>query len=210
MARVTEGLFQGVHGKLGNVVFKRVNGKTFLCKSPVFRKRKPTERERITRMKFAFMIQFMKPLMFLIRRTYKHPVGGKSGFNLAFSHNYHQMMTGECPPFQVNYPKIILSRGSLLLPEMILAASLLPGTISFIWTCDNLFYQNNIKAFIAIYCEELDVWKFDVDNANLTDSMHTMELPDFKGKPVHTYIGFISANGNKVSDSHYTGMVNIL
>src|SRR6202035_203977 len=208
MARVTKGIFLGVQGKLGDVVFRRVNGKTFLCKRPVFRKRKTTERERIIRMKFAFMIQFMKPLMFLIRRTYKHPAGGKSGFSLAFSHNYHQM--GDRPPFQVNYPGIVLSRGNMPFPEMMLAASLLPGTISFIWTCNNLIYQNNIKAFIAIYCEELDVWKFDVDNANLTDGMHTMELSGLNGNPAHTYIGFISADDKKVSDSHYTGMVNIL
>jgi hypothetical protein len=209
MARVTEGLFQGVHGKLGNFVFRRMNGKTFLSKRPVFRKRKPTERELFSRKKFAFMTKFMKPLNHLFRSIHKHPVNGKSGFNLAISYNYDETIIGERPPFQVNYSKIVFSRGSLQLPEIILAASLLPDTISFIWTCDNPFSQNE-KAFIAIYCEELDVWRFDIDNANLQDCMQTMDLPGFNGKPVHTYIGFISSDGHKVSDSCYTGMVNIL
>jgi hypothetical protein len=209
MARVTEGLLQGVHGKLGNFVFRRRNGKTFLTKSPVFRKRKPTERELFAREKFAFMIKFMKPLNVLFHSIHMQPVNGKTGFNLAISHNYHETITGERQPFQVNYPKLVLSRGCLNLPDFIMAASLSPGTISFIWSYDNPFSQTQ-KVFIAIYCEELDVWRFDTDNANLKDCMRTMDLPDFNGKPVHTYIGFISADGQKVSDSCYTGMVNIV
>jgi hypothetical protein len=61
-----------------------------------------------------------------------------------------------------------------------------------------------------MYCEETKDWSFDIDNANITDCMHAMELPHYKGKAVHTYIGFVSADGHKVSDSYYTGMVNIL
>ncbi len=209
MARVT-GIFQGVRGKLGNVVFRTRNGKTFLCKSPVFRKRKLTERQSTTRTKFAFTIAFVKSLMFLFRRTYQHIEDGKTGFNRAVSHNYHEAVMGECEPYQVNYPKVVLSRGNLSLPEMIMAASLSHGTLSFMWTYDELFYENDIKVFIAIYCEESDDWRFDIDNANLSDCMHTVEFPYFSGKPVHTYIGFVSADGHKVSNSHYTGMVNIL
>jgi hypothetical protein len=210
MARVTEGIFQGVHGKLGNVVFRRINGKTFLCKSPVFRKRKLTEKESFTRKKFAFTIAFVKRMMFLFRTTYQHFENGKSGFNRAVSHNYHEMVMGERPPFQVNYPKIVLSRGNMQLPEMMLTASLATGTITFIWTHDDFFYQNDIKVFFAIYCEELGDWRFDVDHANQSDCMQTIELPYLSGKPVHTYIGFVSADGHQVSNSHYTGMVNIL
>ena len=209
MARVT-GILQGVRGKLGNVVFRTRNGKTFLSQSPVFRKGKHTEKQNTIRTKFAFTIAFVKRLMFLLRRTYQHIEKGKTGFNRAVSHNHREAVMGNCEPYQVNYPKVVLSRGSLKLPEMMMAASLLPGTLTFIWTHDGLSYKTDIKVFIAMYCEETKDWSFDMDNASLSDCMHTLEFPQYKGKAVHTYIGFVSVDGHKVSDSYYTGMVNIL
>ena len=64
MAKITAGIFNGIHGKLGNLVFKRRNGITVVCRLPRFRKDEPTTQALIHRKKFAFMVNFLKPLKF--------------------------------------------------------------------------------------------------------------------------------------------------
>lgn len=210
MARIPKAILDGIHGRLGKYVFKRINGKTFLCKMPVFKKRrKPSAGEMIQREKFAFLVCVLKPLKALIREIYKHVSLGKIPFNKAFEDNYHEIINGDYPHFKANYSRLVLSRGSLELPEFILAASILPGALTFIWTYDNYFLQN-AKMFWAVYCEELNQWKFEKGETVILDCMCTLELPDFCGKPVHTYIGFVSEHGTEISNSYYTGMVNIL
>ena len=145
----------------------------------------------------------------MIQKTYKHLTKHSSALNRAFSDNFGKMIAGEYPSYQADYSKVILSRGSFLLPEFILVASLLEGTLSFIWTTD-AFIKQGMKVYLAVYSEELNTWRFDVDNTAYSEGTCTLELSDFSGKVVHSYIGFMSEDYNTVSNSLYTGMVNIL
>ena len=53
MARILNGPFKGARGKLGNVVFKQINGKTFVCQKPHHRK---TTDERVLARRRRFSV----------------------------------------------------------------------------------------------------------------------------------------------------------
>jgi hypothetical protein len=65
-------------------------------------------------------------------------------------------------------------------------------------------------AFVAVYNEELNRCVQNQKIAARIVGTCTLDVPSFSGKPVHTYIGFMSANRKKVSRSLYTGVMNVL
>ena len=63
---------------------------------------------------------------------------------------------------------------------------------------------------MAAYNEELKHWTFIQKAAGRNAGTFTLDVTPFSGKPVQTYIGFMSADRKKVATSWYTGLVNIL
>ena len=66
------------------------------------------------------------------------------------------------------------------------------------------------QTYMAAYCEEYNSWIANVIETTRSAGTYSLKLDLFKGKPVQTYIGFITADGKDVSDSVYTGEVQIL
>ncbi len=208
MARISNGIFKGLSGKVGNVVFRTRNGKTFVSALPERSKRKPTDRELAVRFKFGFMHKFLRPLADLYQQTYKTTSKGQVGFDQAFSDNYKELIAGEHPRIKVNFHKLVLSRGDVPLPKCILAASINPGMVDFIWTNDGENHPTD-KVFVAAYCEKANEWAYNLEGPNREHCMYPMDVSMFKGYPVHVYIGFISSTGFAASDTYYAGMVNV-
>jgi len=70
--------------------------------------------------------------------------------------------------------------------------------------------MTNDKAFITAYCEEIDQWIFMLDTAFRPAGTCTVDLKEFSGMRVHTYLGFISANGKYVSEIVYVEVVVVV
>ncbi len=120
-------------------------------------------------------------------------------------------ITGLHPELAVDYPMVLLGRGDLPNAASQSAASSMEGKLDFKWI-DNSGKGKALatdKAFVAAYNQELNKWKFSLDAAVRSAGLCSIDATDFKGKAVHTYIGFISADGKDVTDSLYTGLVNL-
>jgi hypothetical protein len=64
---------------------------------------------------------------------------------------------------------------------------------------------------VAVFCEQLGHWIYNQNTAVARSvGTYTLDVAAFSGKPVQTYIGFVSANGKTFSNTVYTGMVNVL
>jgi Family of unknown function (DUF6266) len=161
--------------------------------------------------KFKLLITFLKPIRTLLNLTLKKPAGGDmSGHNMAFSIN-KDAITGLYPAFSVDYSKVLLSQGSLENVDAPTAAST-AGKLVFTWT-DNSDGENTLisdTAFVAAYCEEKKRWLQKQQIATRNSATCSLDVPAFNGKPVQTYIGFMSADRRKISDSIYTGVMNIV
>ncbi len=208
MARVRNPLLNGVSGRIGNLVFRTFNGKTFVSARPQRSNHEPTEKKLAHEFKFSFTQNFLKPLAVLFNQTYKSTSKGLAGIVQAFSDNFKELVSGEHPRLSINFQKLILSRGTVPLPKSILAASINPGHIDFIWTNDDEIKPTD-KMFAAVYCENLKQWVFELDGPARKQCNFSLDVSKFKGHPVHSYIGFISQTGHAASDSYYAGMVNV-
>jgi hypothetical protein len=86
------------------------------------------------------------------------------------------------------------------------------GKLVFNWT-DNSTPTLGLSsdlAFVAAYSPDLDHWIFSLSMVARNAATLTLDAVAFCGKAVQTWIGFVSADGNKASNSMYTGPVNVL
>jgi hypothetical protein len=116
--------------------------------------------------------------------------------------------TGDC----IDYPRIVLSKGRLPLGEPPMISSPEPGKLLLAWKTGDGINRHLTAgtAFIAAYNEEFSRWIFGqyiIAEGNISCMLDVIL---FSGKLVQTYIGFISKGSQKISESRYMGMVNIL
>ena len=119
---------------------------------------------------------------------------------------------GEYPAYTINYSRILLSKGSLANAGTPSVVSKETGKLVFDWTDNSGINQalSSDGAFVAVYLEELNHWVYQGNIAMRNAVTCTLEVASLKGKPFQTYIGFISADRNRTSESLYAGLVNVL
>jgi hypothetical protein len=213
MGTIEKGYMGGFRGTLRTAVGSKWKGKSVIKSRPPQKRTTPSTALQLQQQaKFALLIAFLKPIRTLLNLTLKKPAGGDmSGHNMAFSIN-KDAITGLYLAFSMDYSKVLLSQGSLENAESPTAASPAAGKLVFTWT-DNSDGENTLisdTAFVAAYCEEKKRWIQKQQIATRNAATCSLDVLVFSGKPVQTYIGFMSADRKKISDSIYTGVVNIL
>jgi hypothetical protein len=213
MGTIEKGFLGGFKGIVGNAVGSKWKGKSVIkSRPPRKRTAPPSQLQVVQQAKFTLIIEFLRPLRALLNLTYKKPAASDmSGHNKAFSANT-DAVTGVYPTLAIDYSKVFLSTGSLNNPDIITAASTVAGQVVFTWT-DNSDGINDLisdTAFVAVYNEELKRWVQNLNIATRNAGTCILAVPAFSGKPVQTYIGFMSADRKKLSKSLYTGLVNVL
>ena len=213
MGTIEKGYMGGFKGILGTAVGSKWKSKSVIKSRPPAKRTTPsTELQLQQQAKFKLLITFLKPIRTLLNLTLKKPAGGDmSGHNMAFSINKNAI-TGLYPAFSMDYSKVLLSQGSLENADAPSAASTASGKLVFTWT-DNSDGENTLisdTAFVAAYCEEKKRWVQKQQIATRNAGSCSLDVAAFSGKQVQTYIGFMSADRKKISDSIYTGIVNIL
>jgi Family of unknown function (DUF6266) len=114
MGTFEKGFLGGFSGKVGTAVGSSWKNLSVLRSRPPRKRRgQPTDAQLVQQAKFALMTSFLLPLTDLLNQTYnKSAASSMSGFNKAFSVN-NDLITGVYPALIVDYPKILLSKGSL-------------------------------------------------------------------------------------------------
>ena len=213
MGTFEKGFLGGFSGKVGTAVgstWKKLN--VLRSRPPSKRKGQPTQAQLERQSKFSLITNFLRPLTDLLNVTYNKSANAEmSGYNKAFSVN-SEFVGGAYPAFTVDYPKILLSKGSLPNATLPTATAGAAGKLNFTWT-DNSGVNSALisdLAFVAAYNEELNHWIFIMKAANRNAGNYLLDVTAFSGKPVQTYMGFMSADKKKISQSQFTGLVNIV
>ena len=211
MAIVENGINGGFAGKVGAVVGYMWKGKAVMRGLPKGNKGKPSFLQLQQQAKFALLHEFLQPIISLLNLTFGTVAVQMTGYNKAFSYNVKNAIAGTHPGLFLNYSAVLVGRGDLPNVQEPATHSPSPGQLTFSWT-DNSgtgSARKTDQAFVAAYCEELKQWKYAVNAAPRTAGSCKLDLTDFSGKAVQTYIGFIAADGNDVTDSLFTGMLNV-
>lgn len=212
MGTIVKGILGGFSGKVGTVVGSTWKGISVMKSVPGPRKGNPTLLQLEQQARFSLMIRFLQPLTSLFNQTFSNGVVGMSGFNKAFSYNVLNGITGAYPAFLVNYSMLLISRGDLPNASAPAVTSPVAGKLAFNWT-DNSGIgkaRPTDTAIVAAFCEELNHWIYNLNTAARNAGTYSLDVPAFSGKPVQTFLGFISEDGKFVSNSLYTGVVNVL
>jgi hypothetical protein len=198
-------------GKIGNIVGYVKNGKQIACSLPKKSRVPRSAAQKLQQNKFKLIIQFFQPLKLLLNETLKNTGGNKTTFNLAHSYNIRNAVLNNSTRLKIDYPRVMLVKGLLPMANKIAASASGAGELKFEWTrhTKNNIVYNPDSVWVAAYCEELKKWKYDPCIAQRKNRKCVLDVKEFSGKRVHTYIGFYSADRKQFSDSQYCGVVNI-
>ena len=211
MGKLIQGINGPFTGKVGPAVGSSWRGISVIRSLPSPRTRPFTKGELAQQMKFKLLTAFLLRVMPLMNVTFKNLAVRMTGFNKGYSYNIKNVFTGEYPDLSIDYSLVMLSRGDLPNADSPSAISSASGSLDFSWI-DNTGKGKALKtdrAFVAIYCKEKSNWQYKLDVADRSAGRYSMDVKEFSGKTVHGYIGFLSPDGTEVSDSIYTGIVEI-
>ena len=208
MGTINKGILGGFSGKVGNVVGGTWKGIDYMRSKSNRGKFTPTQPQLEQQVKFAMVIRFVQTFSGLAEISFKSYAVRKTGVNSAVSYTLKNAITGTYPAFSINYADALVSRGDLpnvLAPRLTVGAA---GLVTWSWT-DNSgvgIAKPTDKALLVAYCPALNQCIYTTGSADRSATTDGLNLAAFSGQDVHTWIGFMSLNGENVASSLYTGM----
>jgi hypothetical protein len=211
MARIEESMHGGFRGKVGKLVGGKWNGVDYV-RSIGARSNKPsTSGQQDHRSKMALAVNFTRSIKKVVRVGFRDKAIRMSGYNAALKDLLKNAITGESPDFRIDYSKVMVCRGEGRGPIGASASSPAAETITFKWNTRNVSGEvlPTDKAILVAFCEAFNVSAFTIQGPDRSTGTGSLEMPEFSGQEVHTWLAFISADGETVFDSSYTGVVKI-
>lgn len=213
MATFKGGILGGFSGTVGAVVGSIWKGLFTMRGKQQYTTNPNTPAQQAQRAKFRVMIQFLRPLLGIIRIGYNSLAIGITEFNAAMSYNVKEAIAGVSPDFSVDYPKVKLSSGTLIGALNPSANSPIAGDVEFMWddNTDGALALSSDLAYVAIVCPAmgLAVAKNSTCPRDMGSCIVTLPVV-FSGKQVQCYIFFKQADGVEVSDSTFVGAIEVL
>ena len=196
-------------GSIGNEVWVNRNGKNYRRSKPSRVSNPKSQSQLDHRARFTTMIRFLQPLTLFLRLGFKSVAMEMSPFNAAMSCNLKMAITGAYPDYVIDYPKAMVSRGSLpgaLNPQAVSGST---AEIAFSWddNSSKIGARGDDKALLVVYnpVKQMAAWVIGGGHTR-TGGNQTIILPsDFSGDEVHCYMAFQNASQTRVSDSQHVG-----
>lgn len=212
MGKIRQGILGGLSGKVGNVIGANWKGIDYLRIKPssVANPRTPGQVDQ--RSKFSTVLRFLQPMTDFLRVTFRQYASGMTQFNAAMSYNLNNAITGVYPAFTIDFPNALVSRGNLTTPANATATSTTAAEFNLAWL-DNSGTGSAMatdKALIVAINTLRGEAVFTTSGPGRSTGNAVINLPaEYSGESLETYLGFISEDGSKVSNSVYLGSVLI-
>lgn len=213
MSIVSQGILGGFSGKTGPVIGSSWKGKPIMRAKPVYKKNRTFSKDQMSQQeKFKMMMTFLHGIDYLLNLTYKTNNNTRSGFQEAFSVNLKEAVAGDESPFDIDYAKVRLSKGSIpAIAQCILTAED-SNMVAFSW--NGAVPENNgnksstaDKAIAVLYCPEDKSFLVSNFNTRRSDEELLLDAAAFTGKEVHGWFFFLSDDESRASDTKYLGAV---
>lgn len=212
MAQIPNGILGGISGTVGSVVGGSWRGIPYIRSKAPRRTDNPTPAQQAQRAKFALVGRFVYTLSSLLDFSCKAYAIRMTGTNSVVSYLMQHAITGTSPDFTLDFSKVLISRGELpgvLDPAVVAAGN---GMVRFSWTdnSDSNMASANDRAILVVHCPALQQSLYTTVGAYRRAGTYTLEATAFSGQQVHTWVGFISEDGELAADSIYTGELIVL
>jgi hypothetical protein len=211
MARIEESMHGAFRGKVGKLVGGKWNGIDYVRSLGPRRNGPATPGQQQHRAKMAIVVGFARTIKRVVGIGFRDVAFRMSGYNAAVRHVMNHAITGEAPDFRINYSKVMVCLGEGEGPIGASASSPVKETVTFSWSVRNITgaVKPDDKAILVAYCEAFNVSAYTIQGPARNTGTGSLELPDFSGQKVHTWLAFVSADGKTVFRSTYTGEVTI-
>ena len=117
-------------------------------------------------------------------------------------------ITGTAPDYDIDFQKALVSRGELSNANAPQAT--VTGTVIYYTWQDNSGTGTAAatdKAVMVVFCRNLNLTIFSTNTGTRADGAAQIDVANFKGETVETWLAFISADTEEVSNSLYTGQL---
>lgn len=218
MGRIKKGILGGFSGTVGNVVGGNWKGIDYMRSQTTKHNYKPTQLQLEQQTKFALMGGFLQTMSGLLMESFRNYAVKMTGFNNAFSYNIKNGITGTYPAFDIDYPRVLVSRGDLPNSMSPAATAEANSVIKFTWTDGSSGSSGSGNVHVAhptdmsilvVYCKEMNRTLYVFGGAARSAETDSIAVPLFTTKKVQTWMGFVSADGSKSSNSMYTGELTV-
>jgi Family of unknown function (DUF6266) len=212
MAKMEKGILGNFSGTIGGIVGYNRGGVQIIRSKSKKKKTKASPAQLTYRAKFGMVTRFLQPLRQFMNEAHKKSFKTPNAYFKLWSLNMQQIVQGEYPDFSIDYRKVLVTKGTLRGPADATVACARTGKLVFTWreSVDDDHGTALDRVYTTIYDDETKSWRISENAAIRKDGKCTLDITKFRGYPVQTYIGFISADGLRVSNSQYLGMVNVL
>ena len=210
MGKYEVGVLGNFDGKIGTVVGAKWKGIEYMRHKGRKNKKPRTEAQLEQSARFRCVAKFVNRFSNLLMACYSD-TPEKTAINHAFADIYANALTGIYPAFSLDYSKVSISKGELHLGNGPVAAAAGNGIIKFSWNDNSDGNDANAtdKSVLAVYCPDLNQAIYTLSGAQRDSVSASLNVMNFTGKVVETWIAFISANGKRVSSSFYTGQLTV-
>lgn len=220
MGIIKQGILGGLSGKVGTVVGSSWKGIHYLRSLPSNVSNPRTPGQLHNRKKMDLLVKFLKACINLIRLGFGAFAVKKSAFNAATSFNYRNAFTGTFPNPELDFSRVMVSRGNLQPAQNASADSELPGRVSVTWEIipGEPNANETDTAMVLIFNPATGTSVQQLEAAERSDGGADIDVPvAWQGDMVHCYVAFqdrsrISGKqaSDFISDSAYAGEVEVM
>ena len=113
MGKIRTGILGGFQGKVGTVIGSTWRGEDIMRALPKKSSKNPTELQKIQRIKFKTVSEFLNPLRAPLNKYCGNDIGKKSRYNMATSYHITNALELVDDVIQIVYPRVLVSKGTL-------------------------------------------------------------------------------------------------
>ncbi len=202
----------GYHsGKIGNVVYYKLNGKNVVRTIGVTTK-PPSISQLHARMATKKSSQIIGRLLDFINTGFRPGAvaADDNPFNQAIKYNKKNIVKGNYPNLEIAYDQLIVSKGTLKAAENWKVIQTEVG-LQFEWDThpEMAWPEATDQVMMLAYFPALDRVVYSLyGNSRLSGSAVLDISPGLQMEYMETYLSFVAANRKQVADSIYTGNFN--
>lgn len=211
MAKFNEGINGPFSGKVGKVIGCSWKGIPYIRALPKKRSSKPSEKEMVSRKKWALSQQWLQPVLPIVQIGFKGYTLKSEGFVAAKSYLMKHAFEGEGSEIRINPALVKISAGNLPLPLIIQATRQDEYLVQFTW--DTAHPNDEASSY-----DQVMLLAYDVDNGETDYSLPgelrkkgsaILELSPYDPGTYHLYAAFVAYDRGRQSDSIYLGTVDV-
>lgn len=211
MGLYRKGVLGPFSGKVGTVVGAVKDGKAIMRSLPLPSSAAPSQAQLEQRAKFGLVTHRMSAFTGFLRFGFRGYCSEDEAYYEAVSYGLDHAVTGTYPGYRLDFAQLLVARGKLpnaLNPGASAAGS---GDIKFTWTNNTGAgtAQATDKAMLVVYCPFNNQTVIVTAGAARSAQDQTLNVSQFEGQAVETWISFADVTGRHTATSIYTGNLTV-